>query len=104
MAYATQQREREIGIRMALGADRMSVVRMVLQQGVAVVVPALAVGAIGAVLLSRLLRTLVFEVSPADPITLLGVAGLLGASGLLASWLPARRASAIDPVTAIRTD
>jgi putative ABC transport system permease protein len=104
MAYATEQRSREIGIRMALGADRLAVVRMVLRQGFAVVGPALILGGIGALLLSRLLRTLVFGVNPADPVTFLLVASLLGASALLACWLPARRASGISPVLAIKAE
>jgi putative ABC transport system permease protein len=104
MAYATQQRAREIGIRMALGADRLAVVRMVLRQGGEVVGPSLLVGAAAALVLARLLRSLVFGVSPADPVTFGLVAALLGASGFLACWLPARRASGIDPVSAIRTE
>jgi predicted permease len=104
MASATQQREREIGIRMALGADRSSVVGMVLWEGLTVVGPFLLVGAAGAIALSRLLRTLVYQVSPADPATLAGVALLLTASGFLACWLPARRASRVDPTVAIRVE
>ena len=104
MASATQQREREIGIRMALGADRPSVVGMVLREGAAVVAPFLVLGAVGAIALSRLLGTLVFGVSPADPLTFAAVALLLGASGFLACWLPARRASRVDPMVAIRAE
>ncbi len=104
MAYATQQREREIGIRMALGADRSSVLAMVLRQGVGVVGPALVLGAVGAVVLARFIQSLMFGVSPADPITFAGVALLLGLAGFLACWLPARRASSIDPVKAIRAE
>ncbi|HEX9563144.1 MAG TPA: ABC transporter permease, partial [Gemmatimonadaceae bacterium] len=104
MAYTTQQREREIGIRMALGADQTSVVRMVLRQGMTVVGVAVLIGAAGAAILSRVLRTLMFDVSPTDPSTFVGVALLLAATGLWACWLPARRASGIDPVEAIRRE
>ena len=104
MAYLTQQREREIGIRMALGADRPSVMRLVLRQGVRVVAPALGIGMLAALGLSRLLGSLVYGVGVADPITFGGVALLLGGTALAACWVPARRASRIDPVDAIRTD
>jgi putative ABC transport system permease protein len=104
MAYATQQREGEIGVRMALGADRASIVGMVLKHGIGVVGPALALGAVGAFAVSRLLQSLVFDVSLIDPMMYLTVAVLLGASSFLACWLPARRASVIDPVTAIRAE
>ncbi len=104
MAYATQLRTREIGVRLALGADRAGVVRMVVREGAQVVVPALLVGGVAAVLLSRFLRSLVFGVSPSDPVTLGGVALLLGLIALGACWLPARRAGAIDPVEAIRNE
>jgi putative ABC transport system permease protein len=104
MAYAIRQREREIGIRLALGADRGTVVGMVLREGTRVVLPALVVGAGGALALTRLLQSLVFEVSPADPATFGAVGLLLGLAALAACWLPARRASGIDPVEAMRTD
>ncbi len=104
MAYAIQQREREIGIRLALGADRGTVVGMVLREGTRVVLPALAVGVVGALALTRLLQSLVFEVSPADPATFGAVGLVLGLAAMAACWLPARRASGIDPVEAIRTD
>ncbi|MGH7471033.1 MAG: ADOP family duplicated permease [Longimicrobiales bacterium] len=104
VSYATQQRFREIGIRMALGADRSSVIRLVVTQGVALIGIALVIGAAGAVGLSRLLGSLVFDVSTRDPLTFLGMAVLLGLVGFLASWLPARRASGIDPVNAIRAE
>jgi putative ABC transport system permease protein len=104
ISYATQQRFREIGIRMALGADRASVVGMVAMQGLALVGVALVIGAAGAFGLSRLLKGLVFDVSTTDPLTFAVMALLLGVVGFLASWLPARRASGIDPVNAIRAE
>ncbi len=104
MAYATQLRTREIGVRLALGADRTRVVRMVVGEGARVVLPALIAGGLGALVLSRFLRSLVFGVSPTDPVTLAGVATLLGLIALGACWIPARRAGAIDPVEAIRNE
>ncbi|MEX2285354.1 MAG: ADOP family duplicated permease [Gemmatimonadota bacterium] len=104
IAYATQQRFREIGIRMALGADRASVIGLVVKQGVALLAGAIVLGAAGAAGLSSLLEGLVFQVSTTDPLTFVVMAGLLGFVGFLASWLPARRASRIDPVNAIRAE
>ncbi len=102
MAYATQQRSQEIGIRMALGADRGSVVRMVVLRGMALVGVALGIGAVGAFGLSRLLGSLVFGVSTTDPTTFIAMLAVLGATGFAACWLPARRASGISPASAIR--
>jgi putative ABC transport system permease protein len=102
IAHATQQRAREIGIRLALGAGRADVLRMILRQGALLIVIAVAAGAAGALALTHLLRGLVFDVSTTDPLTFAAMAALLGAVGLLACWVPARRASVIDPVDAIR--
>jgi putative ABC transport system permease protein len=102
IAYVTQQRSREIGIRLALGADRSSVLRMVVSQGARLVAVALIIGTAGALALTRLMQGLVFDVSTTDPPTFLAMAGLLAAIALIACWLPARRASTIDPVEAIR--
>ena len=104
MAYATQQRAREIGIRIALGADRLGVPRMVVRQGMTLVGLALALGAVGGVALSRLLRTLVFNLSTTDPATFAAMAVLLTLTGLVACWLPARRATRVDPMMALRTE
>jgi putative ABC transport system permease protein len=102
IAYVTQQRSREIGIRLALGADRASVLRMVVRQGALLVGAALAVGGVGALGLTRLLQGMVFDVSTTDPLTFASMAALLAGIGLLACLIPAVRASAIDPVEAIR--
>jgi putative ABC transport system permease protein len=104
LAYAVGQRTREIGIRLALGAKRGEVLRMVMSQAGKLVIAGVAIGLVAAVLASRLLRAQLFEVAPTDTVTYLLVAmGLLIVS-LLASWIPARRASRIDPMTALRQD
>jgi putative ABC transport system permease protein len=102
VAYATEQRSQEIGIRIALGASRTSVVRMVVAQGLAQIAIALVIGTAGALALSRLLQSLMFEVTTTDPVTFTTMALLLALTALVACWLPARRASSIDPVAAIR--
>jgi putative ABC transport system permease protein len=104
MAYGTEQRSREIGIRIALGANRMSVVRMVVANGIALIVAALIVGTAASLALSWVLRSLVYDVTTTDPLTFTTMALVLALAGILACWLPARRASGIDPVSAIRRD
>ncbi len=104
MASATIQRTREIGIRMALGASGMRVRRMVLRQGLGVVGPAILVGAAVSIGLAGVLRSMVFEVSPSDPPTYLAVAIILGLTAVAACWIPANRASTVDPLEAIRSD
>ena len=104
MAHATEQRSQEIGIRMALGAARPTILGMVVREGMAQVAVALAIGTVGALALARLLRSLVFDVSTADPLTFGAMALLLAGTSLVACWLPARRASAIDPVQMIRSE
>ncbi|MBL8987770.1 MAG: FtsX-like permease family protein, partial [Gemmatimonadetes bacterium] len=104
MAYGVEQRTREIGVRLALGADRASVVRMLLRDGGRVVLPALAVGLGAAWVLTGFLRTLAFGVAPRDPVSLAGSLVVIGAAALAACWIPARRASAIPAVEAIRAD
>ena len=104
LAYAVGQRTREIGIRLALGAGRGEVLGMVMSQAGKLVVAGVAIGLVTAMLASRLLRAQLFEVAPTDTVTyVLVAAGLLMVS-LLASWIPARRASRIDPMTALRQD
>jgi putative ABC transport system permease protein len=102
MAQVTEARTREIGIRMALGASRRSILGLVLTQGMAQIVVAVALGGAGALALTRFLRGLVFDVSTADPTTFVATALLLMVVGLVACWLPARRASRVDPVEAVR--
>jgi predicted permease len=104
IAFITQQRSREIGIRLALGADRATVLRMVVAQGARLIVASLLIGGVAAFVLTRLLRALVFDISTTDPLTFASMAAVIALIGLLASWLPSRRASGIDPVDAIRAE
>jgi putative ABC transport system permease protein len=104
ISFATAQRTREIGVRMALGADASAIRRMVLGEGGRVVAVGLAGGLAGAALATRYLRTLLFEVSAIDPLTMGVVAVLLGVVALLACYVPARRATRVDPLTALRVE
>ena len=104
VSYAVSRRTHEIGIRMALGADATRVVRLLVAGGLKLVVLGGALGLALAVAASRLLGGLLFEVDALDPLTFVGVPLVLGGTALLAAWLPARRASRVSPVTALRTD
>jgi len=102
MSYSVNQRTREIGMRMALGAEPHQVRRYVVLQALGPVAIGLAIGIPAAVMLSRLLTDLMFEVTPGDPMTIAATATLLAAVAFVAGYLPARRASRLDPVTALR--
>ena len=104
LAHGVAQRTREIGIRLALGANRREVVSFVVGQAAALASGGLILGLILAFGASRLMRGLLFGVEPSDVTTYAGVAGTLFAIALLASYLPARRASRIDPITALRCE
>lgn len=104
MAYAVAQRRREIGVRLALGAAPSGVQRLVLGRGVRLAVAGLAIGLVAALALARIIESLLFGVTPFDPATLVVVPLVLGAVALLASWVPARRAMRLDPVSALRED
>lgn len=104
LAYAVRQRVSEIGIRRALGAGTADVMRLVIRKAVALAGGGLIVGLLAACVLTRLLAGLLYRVSATDPATFGGVAILLAAVALLASWLPARRAAAVDPMTALREE
>ena len=104
MAYAVTQRRREIGVRMALGADRREVLRLVLTRALRIVGVGLVLGLAGAFGVTRVLQRFLFGVTPTDPIAFSAVTLLLLAVGLLAAWLPARRATRIDPCVALRAE
>ncbi len=102
ISYVVSQRTREIGVRMAMGAEMVDVRRMVLSQALVLAAGGVAIGLLGAVGLTRLMSSLLFGVSPMDPLTFGTVALGLSAIALLASYVPARRASRVDPVVALR--
>jgi ABC-type antimicrobial peptide transport system permease subunit len=104
MAYAVTQRRREIGVRMALGADRGDVVRLVLTRALRIVVAGLVVGLAAAAGVTRVLQRFLFGVTPTDPLAFTIVTLLLLVVGLMAAWLPARRASRIDAWDALRAE
>jgi putative ABC transport system permease protein len=104
LSYVVGQRTREIGIRMALGAQKTTVLRMVLRAGLGMVLAGSAVGLTGAVLLSRLIRSLLYGVSATDPVTLALVPSFLAVVALAACYLPARRAASVDPLVALRQE
>jgi putative ABC transport system permease protein len=104
ITYSVAQRRTEIGVRVALGARRNDVLRLVVGEGMRLTVAGLGIGLVGALALTRLMESMLFGVRPADPLTLAGVAALLAAIALVACWLPARRAAATDPAIALRSD
>jgi putative ABC transport system permease protein len=102
MAFAVKQRTHEIGIRSALGAQRSDVLRLVLREGAKIALFGIAAGVAGALALTRLMASLLFEVKPTDPATFAGVAVLLALVALAACYIPARRAMRVDPMVALR--
>jgi predicted permease len=104
VSYVVSLRTREIAVRIALGARPVDVRRMISRQAAVLVALGVVVGLAGAVAVTRVLSALLFGVSPVDPASLLAAAGLLAVVGVLASWLPARRAAGLDPVRALRAE
>jgi ABC-type antimicrobial peptide transport system permease subunit len=102
MFQTVSRRTNEIGVRMALGAQTGDVSRMVLRHGMLLAFAGIALGVVGAIALSRVVRGLLFGVGPADPLSYFVAALLLGGTALVACWLPARRATRVDPVVALR--
>ena len=104
MAYTFSQRTHEIGVRVALGAQRSDILRMALGEGMLLVAIGLGAGLIGATIVTRFLRSMLFSVTPTDPATFGAIAALLAAVALFACFIPARRATQVDPLVALRED
>jgi predicted permease len=102
LSYMVGQRTKEIGVRLALGAQKFDVLRMVLKDGARMTLVGILIGLVGALALTRLMRTMLYGVRPTDPFTFVSVAAVLGAVAMLACYLPARRAMKVDPMEALR--
>lgn len=102
MAYAVTQRTHEIGVRMALGASRSAVLQMVLQRGILLTLSGIGIGVVGAIALASVIESLLYQIPPRDPATYLVVCIVLGSVAMLASYIPALRATRVDPMLALR--
>jgi putative ABC transport system permease protein len=102
ISYIVSERTHEFGIRLALGAQRDNILRMVLRQGLGLAITGAAVGLVGALIVSHLMAGVLYGVRPTDPLTFAGVAILLMGVALLACYIPARRAIRVDPLVALR--
>ena len=104
IAYSVSQRTREIGLRLALGAERRTVYELILGEAGRLIAAGLVIGAAASVAAGVLMRTLLFGTEPWDVPTLIGVAAVLGIAALVASFIPARRAASVNPIEALRTE
>ena len=104
MSYSVAERRHEFGIRMALGAERSSVLRQVLGQGLVLSLVGIGIGIVAGFGLTRFLSNLLFEVKPQDPLTFLAVSLVMMAVALLSCYVPARRATTVDPANVLRTE
>ena len=104
LAYAVEQRTREIGVRVALGASHREIFRLIVGNGMGLALVGVIVGVPAALALTRLMGGVLSGVTSTDPVTYVAVVAMLATSALLASYLPARRATRVDPIVALRTD
>src|SRR5581483_6019117 len=104
MAYSVTQRTKEIGVRMAMGAQQADILRMMMRWGMLLTVIGVAIGTVGSFFVTRLLTDFLFGVKPSDAITFAGVAAVLGLVALLACYIPAKRATKVDPMIALRSE
>jgi ABC-type antimicrobial peptide transport system permease subunit len=104
ISYVVNQRTQEIGVRLALGASRRSVQSMVVRRGMTLATVGIAIGTVGALATSSALSSLLYEIDALDPLTYAAVAMALAVTALFASWLPALRASGVDPIVALRSE
>ena len=104
MSYSFSQRTHEVGVRVALGAQRLDILRMALAEGMRVVVIGLASGLVGAAIVTRVFRSMLFGIGPADPVTFVCVSAILAAVALFACYIPAQRATRVDPLVALREE
>jgi ABC-type antimicrobial peptide transport system permease subunit len=104
MAYAVSQRTHEIGVRIALGATRSNILRLILGQGLKLTLAGLALGMMGGFALTKFMVSLLYRVSATDSLTFILVPLILAGAALLACWLPARRATRVDPLITLRSD
>jgi ABC-type antimicrobial peptide transport system permease subunit len=104
MSYAVASRTQEIGIRMALGAQQRDVLKLIVGQGLMLAMSGIAIGLIAAFALTRVLKSVLYQVSATDPLTFILISLLLTVAALLACWVPARQAAKVDPMVALRCE